>query len=121
INGVLDVAKIEAGRTELEIGPCDLKGLVKDVLDMMRMRAEEKLLRLTLVESPDVPRYVRADAARLREVLINLLGNAVKYTEQGSITLRSSAQPAGIEGQVRMRLEIEDTGIGIAAEDQERI
>ena len=58
---------------------------------MMRVRAAEKLLALTLVESPEVPRYVRADAARLREILINLLGNAVKYTEQGSITLRSSA------------------------------
>lgn len=121
INDLLDVAKIEAGRTELVLAPCDLKSLVMDVLDMMRGRAEEKLLGLALEESPGVPRYVLADAARLREVLINLLGNAIKYTEHGSITLRSSAQPVGPAERMRLRFEIEDTGVGIVAEDQERI
>ena len=88
---------------------------------MMRMRADEKQLGLKLVEAPGVPQYIRADAARLREVLINLLGNAVKYTERGSITLRSSAQSGDAANQVLLRFEVEDTGIGIAAEDQERI
>jgi signal transduction histidine kinase/ligand-binding sensor domain-containing protein/CheY-like chemotaxis protein len=122
INDVLDVAKIEAGRTVLEISPCDLKVLVRDVTDMMRVRAAEKQLALVLVESGESMRYVLTDAAKLREVLINLLGNAIRYTERGSITLRFGAQPVSGEGErVLLRFEVEDTGIGIAREDEERI
>jgi signal transduction histidine kinase/DNA-binding response OmpR family regulator len=121
INDVLDAAKIESGRTVLEIAPCDLKGLMQDVADMMQVRAAEKHLELVLVESAEIPRYVRTDAARLREVLINLVGNAVKYTERGSITVRLDGRPAGTGEQVLLRFEVEDTGTGIAIEDQERI
>ena len=122
INDVLDVAKIEAGRTQLEIAPCDLKILVQDVADLMRVRATEKQLALTLEASDEFPRYVRTDSSKLREILINLLGNAIKYTEQGSITLRVGGQPTGDGGEkVMLRFEVEDTGIGIAPEDQDRI
>jgi len=121
INDVLDVAKIEAGRVVLEVAPCDLKMLVHDVTDMMRARAAEKCLELTLVESVGYPRHILTDAAKLREVLINLLGNAVKFTERGSVTLRLDSKPAATGERVLLRLEVEDTGIGIAKEDQERI
>jgi signal transduction histidine kinase len=121
INDVLDVAKIEAGRTILEMAPCDLKALVQEVADMMRVRAAEKHLALALTQSDEFPRYVRTDPGRLREVLINLLGNAVKYTEHGSINLRCGARPADTSDRVLLRFEVEDTGIGIALEDQERV
>jgi signal transduction histidine kinase/ligand-binding sensor domain-containing protein/CheY-like chemotaxis protein len=121
IDDVLDMAKIEAGRQTLEIAPCDLGNLVHDVIDMMRVRAIEKGLELHLISSPEFPRYVRTDASNLRQVLINLLGNAVKYTEQGSITLRVSSTPGDESQPLRLRLEVGDTGAGIAVEDQARI
>jgi CheY-like chemotaxis protein/anti-sigma regulatory factor (Ser/Thr protein kinase) len=119
INDVLDLAKIEAGRTVLEIGACDLKTLLQDTAEMMRVRAQEKHLSLILEEEPGLPRFVRADTARLRQVLINLLANAVKFTSDGYVTLRASARNAG--GPVLLRFEIEDTGVGIAQEDQARV
>jgi len=121
INDVLDLAKIEAGRSVIEIAPCDLGALLREVTDMIRPRAEEKLLVLRLVVTPESPRHVWTDAARLRQVLINLLGNAVKYTHQGSVTLRSTSQSTEDENHVRLIFEVEDTGIGIATEDQARI
>ena len=116
IDDVLDMAKIESGRRELEVAPCDLEALVRDVMDMIRVRAQRKRLQLDLISSPGVPRFVRADGPKLRQVLINLLGNAVRYTEQGGITLRLSAPREG-----RLTFEVEDTGPGIAPEDQARI
>ena len=121
INDILDVAKIEAGRMVLETAPCDLKALVRDVTDMMRVRANEKLLSLIVIEEPGVPQYVRTDSAKVRQVLINLLGNAIKFTNEGSVTLRLSARPADSAEQVLVQVEVEDTGIGIAPENQERI
>jgi signal transduction histidine kinase/CheY-like chemotaxis protein len=120
INDVLDVAKIEAGRSELEIAPCDLGKLVADVTDMIRPRASQKGLTLR-VENPQLPLFIRTDAARLRQVLINLLNNAVKFTNRGSITLRVNAMPANDTGEVLLTFQIEDTGEGIAAGDQAAI
>ena len=94
---------------------------MQDVADMMSVRAAEKHLALHVVKSGEFPRYVYTDAARLREVLINLLGNAVKYTEKGSITLRIGSRPADTDERFVLCFEVEDTGIGIAAGDQERI
>ena len=94
------MAKIEAGRRELEIASFDLEGLVRDVTDMMRVRAQEKNLALLLIPSPEFPQCVRADAAKLRQTLINLLGNAVKYTEKGAVTLRLNVKPADKAGHM---------------------
>jgi CheY-like chemotaxis protein/nitrogen-specific signal transduction histidine kinase len=121
IDEVLDVAKIEAGRKELKIEPCDLIGLVRDVMDMMHARAAAKGLELLLVLSDEFPAYVRTDASRLRHVLINLLGNAVKYTEKGGVTLRLNATPSDESPNLLLTFDVEDTGAGIAAEDQARI
>jgi len=121
INEVLDLAKIEAGRAAIAIVPCDLRALLREVTDMIRPRAEEKLLVLRLVETPESPRYIRTDAARLRQVLINLLGNAVKHSNQGSVTLRSTSRSTEDPNHVRLIFEVEDTGIGIAAEYQRRV
>ena len=88
INDVLEIAKIEAGRTQLAIAPFDLGAMVRDVADMMRLRAQEKGLQLLLDQSSEFPRYIKGDEARLRQVLVNLAGNAVKFTKYGGVTIR---------------------------------
>jgi len=120
INNVLDLAKVESGRVELRVEPCNLKRLAEEVTEMMRARASEKNLTLHLVESPEFPRVARVDAGKLREVLINLLSNAVKYTEKGTVTLRLGAGPASGQ-RLLLTFEVEDTGIGIAGEEHSRI
>jgi PAS domain S-box-containing protein len=121
INDLLDVAKIEAGKHELAIDCCDLISLVRDVEEMMRVRADGRNLTLSCSRSPEFPRYVRADGQKLRQVLINLLGNAVKFTEEGMVTLRLSATAGEDAGHLRLRFEVEDTGAGISEQDQARI
>jgi CheY-like chemotaxis protein/nitrogen-specific signal transduction histidine kinase len=120
INDVLDIAKIESGRTELQIAPCDPARIAAEAAEMIRLRASEKNLSLHLVESPDFPGSVTMDGAKLRQVLVNLLGNAVKFTERGAVTLRLNAKPAE-EDRSMLTFEVEDTGIGISVEDQSRI
>ena len=118
INDVLEMAKIEAGRVQLENAAFDLGGTVRDVVDMMRLRAEEKGLYLLLELSPVFPRYIKGDEGRLRQILMNLIGNAVKFTDEGGITVR-----LGMEENTRRHLltEVEDTGPGIAPENQKRL
>jgi signal transduction histidine kinase len=121
INDVLDIAKIEAGREKLEIAPCDLRELIRDVTGMALIRAVEKNLELSVIHSPDFPEFVETDAKKLRQMLINLLGNAVKHTERGMVTLNLNAQSGADSEHVLLSFEVHDTGIGIAPEDQERI
>ncbi|MCE5181244.1 MAG: PAS domain S-box protein [Betaproteobacteria bacterium] len=119
INDVLEMAKIEAGRVQLESAPFDLGGLVRDVTDMMHVRAQEKGLQLLIDQSSEFPRYIKGDEARLRQVLINLVGNAVKFTPQGGVTLRFGIKPHAMPQ--RLLIEVEDSGIGIKPEDQQKI
>lgn len=118
INDVLEMAKIEAGRLQLENAPFDLGGMVRDVTDLMQVRAEEKGLRLLIDQSSNFPRYIVGDEAHLRQVLINLLGNSVKFTRQGGVTLRLGTRKNSVS---HLMIEIEDSGSGIAPEDQQRI
>ncbi len=119
INDILDMAKIEAGRVELQIAPLDLHALVRDIVGMMGQRAIEKGLELRLEQSSRVARHIRGDEIRLRQALVNLLGNAIKFTAKGAVTLRLDAGPDPSEP--RLRIEVDDTGPGIAAEDLERV
>ena len=121
IDDVIDMAKIETGRKVLEIVPCHLGSLARDVLDMIRAQAEKKGLELRLVSSPEFPRNVRIDASNLSQVLINLLGNAVKYTQKGTVTLRVNATPADETRHLLLTFDVEDTGAGIPEQDRERI
>ncbi|MFZ0593533.1 MAG: two-component regulator propeller domain-containing protein [Bryobacteraceae bacterium] len=121
INDVLDMAKIDAGRIVIENAPLDLKELVHGVMDLMRLRAEEKNLALSVLEAPESCQFVRADGEKLRQVLVNLVSNAVKYTERGSVVLRVSEQAAWDAEHCQLVIEVEDTGIGISAVDQARI
>ena len=120
INDVLDMAKMEAGRGTLEPRPCDIRGLVHDVGEMMRVRAEAKHLALH-ISTPDIVPNVDADGGRLRQVLINLLNNAVTYTDEGHIDLKLEVNPVKGAGQVSLVFEVADTGPGIAPEDQARV
>jgi len=121
IDEVLDVAKIESGRVIVENAPFGLTALVRDTVEMMRAWAGAKGIELLVNTSSSVPSSARSDAAKLRQVLINLLGNAVKFTEEGSVTLRVDAKPIDIDQRLLLIFEVQDTGIGIAAEDQARI
>ena len=116
INDVLEMAKIEVGRTVLEATRFDLHRLLDDVDDLFRLRAQNKGLALDYQRSKELPRYIFADETKLRQVLINLLGNAVKFTDEGAVTLRAAGRAT--EGQTRLSFEIEDTGPGIAEEEQ---
>ena len=119
INDILDMAKIEAGRIQLEKAPLDLCAMVDDIMEMMGQRAREKGLALALERSSRAPQYIRGDETRLRQVLVNLLGNAIKFTARGSVSLRLDT--GADADQPRVLIEVEDTGPGIAAEDQVRV
>jgi signal transduction histidine kinase/ligand-binding sensor domain-containing protein/CheY-like chemotaxis protein len=121
INNVLDLAKVESGRTELRLEPCDLKNLVTDITEMIRVRATEKNVALRVVDTPGSPRVVRTDGEKLRQVLTNLLGNAVKFTNKGTVTLTVNSRTTEDGRRLLLIFEVEDTGIGIAADDQARI
>ena len=120
ISDILDIAKIEAGKFELVAAPFDLRECLEGVGDMFRLAAEEKGLTFTLDIAPDAPGLVVADRKRLRQVLINLLGNAIKFTETGGVTLRVSTVAARGE-TARLRFVVEDTGAGVAADQLEAI
>lgn len=120
INNVLDISKIESGRVDLEEAPLDLHQLLQDIQSLMNLRAMEKDLSFVAEQSVDLPRFVLIDGGKLRQVLINLIGNAIKYTASGGVSIRSSAVEAGQPGS-RLRFEIGDCGPGIAEADRERI
>lgn len=118
INDILEMAKIEAGRVQLENAPFDLGGMVRDVTDMMDIRAKDKDLRLLVDQSSAFPRYILGDEARLSQVLINLVGNAIKFTQQGGVTIRLGTRENLTS---HLMIEVEDSGPGISPEDQERL
>ena len=119
INDVLDMAKIEAGKIALEVSPFDLGALVRDITGMLGKRAEEKGLQLLLDQSSRFPRFIKGDKEKLRQVIVNLVSNAIKYTDHGSVTLRLGVQE---ESPVpRLLIEVQDSGIGIGKDDQARI
>jgi PAS domain S-box-containing protein len=116
INDVLDLAKIEADKLELQCAEVALPRLLRSLADMMRIKAEHKGLEFAYEAGSDMPHTVVADERRLRQVLLNLLDNAVKFTERGSVRLHVHFEPPQ-----RMYFEVADTGAGIAQEDRERI
>jgi PAS domain S-box-containing protein len=120
INDILEMSKIEAGRTTLAPVTFDLHALLDDMAMMFRVRTEAKRLQLTMVRDELVPRYVVTDESKLRQVLINLIGNAVKFTERGEIEVRVEMQQ-DVNGAPRLRIEVEDTGPGIPADELDKL
>ncbi|MDR3710634.1 MAG: PAS domain S-box protein [Capsulimonadaceae bacterium] len=121
INDVLDVARIEAGKLSLSPAACDLGEMVRDVADLMSLRAEEKGLVLALDQASRCPRFVRVDGAKLRQVLINLINNAIKYTDAGTVKVGVSTKDGHDERKITVIFEVTDTGPGIDPADQTRI
>lgn len=115
INDVLDMAKLESGRLTLHNTLFDPHRLLEELIEMFRQRAAAKGIDLTLACGLDVPRVILADNRKLRQVLINLLGNAVKFTDSGAVVLRAGC--AQVADGCRLRLTVQDTGPGISAED----
>jgi len=115
---ILDLSRIEAGKAELRIAPVELAARMHAVIDIVRVMAEDKQLALNLELDPQLPAVVQADEKRLSQVLLNLLGNAVKFTHVGGVTLRVRPGAAAPEaGHVLLCFEVQDSGVGIA-EDQ---
>lgn len=119
VNDILDVSKIEAGQMEIEHVAFDLHELLDDLATLYRLRATEKSLLFRMHRSEAVPRFVEADPTRLRQVLVNLLGNALKFTQEGWIGL--DVRPAGADGQATLEFSVADTGIGIPQEVQPQL
>jgi len=118
INDVLEIAKIEAGKLQLEIASFDLYDMVRGVIDMMQLRAEQKGLRLELDQSSCFPRFIDGDEARLRQILVNLVSNAVKFTVEGGVTVRLAVKD---NERQHLLLDVEDTGPGITEADQKKL
>jgi two-component system, sensor histidine kinase and response regulator len=120
INGILDLARIESGRLNLEETDFDLEELIEHVAETLSLRANEKGLELTSRILPGVPPRLVGDTLRLRQVLINLVGNAIKFTEQGEVAVTVGSSPLP-DGAVELRFCVRDTGIGIAPDQLDPI
>lgn len=128
ISDILDIARIESGRVELQLTPIHLPSFIENITAVTRAKAEAKGLAVN-IESPDtIPPFLLSDETRLRQILLNLLDNAIKYTEIGHVTLRIKSvdarkltNPQPPEPRALLRFEVEDTGIGISSEQFERI
>jgi signal transduction histidine kinase/CheY-like chemotaxis protein len=116
LNDILDFSKMEAGKLELEHRPFSLLDCVEEALDCLAVRASEKDLALVSLLEADVPRCISGDQGRLRQVLINLAGNAVKFTDKGSVSIRVRSTQPPTADHCSLRFEVRDTGIGIAAD-----
>ena len=121
INDILDFSKIEAGKLTIETIDFDLAGLLDEVCALMRPRAQEKGLHLELDCPADLPVALVGDAHRIRQVLVNLIGNAIKFTQTGRVDVEVSWRPQAAERQALVRIAVRDTGIGIALEAQRRL
>src|SRR5205823_566875 len=120
INGILEISKIEAGKLELERSPFDLRREVQEVAEAFAEMAYGKGLQLTCTIPANLPKTLIGDAGRLRQILTNLLGNAVKFTERGEIGVRVQAVETDLEAAF-IRFEVSDTGIGIPPDKQQHI
>lgn len=120
INDVLEMSKIEAGQLSLREEIFDMHYLLDSLEQMFNLRAEDKGLSMSFEQAGDVPQYVRTDEGKLRQALSNLLGNAVKFTQKGSVVLRVAASSHS-QDRVTLHFEVEDTGPGIAEEDQDSV
>lgn len=120
INNLLDFSKIEAGKMSLDPTNFNLYKLVHDIIGPLSLRSQDKGLKLICSIKPDVPRNLFADAGRLRQILINLLGNAIKFTDNGSVSLNISTKPLDDQNYL-LTISVKDTGIGIAPQMQKMI
>ncbi len=124
INDILDFSKIESGKLDLEVAPFDLRACIRSCLNLLAAKAAEKGLELAFLDKPTLPNTIKGDVMRLRQILLNLLGNAIKFTEMGevlvSVTVRS-VEAADSEGLSELIFAVKDTGIGIPPDRLDRL
>src|SRR5207244_11471060 len=113
INDILDFSKIEAGRMDLERAPFDLRACIESVVDLIGSLASKKGLEVAYEIEPGTPETAVGDVSRIRQILLNLLNNAVKFTETGQIVVSAAATPSQNPGAVGYHLAVRDTGIGV--------
>ncbi len=120
LNDILDFSKIEAGKLAMETLDFDLRALLEDFAATLALRAEEKRLEFICAAAPNIPNYLRGDPGRLRQVLVNLAGNAIKFTKKGEVAVRATLMVESGE-EVTLRFAVKDTGIGIPADKQAQL
>ncbi len=118
INDILDFSKIEAGKLDIESIAFDLRSTLADIADFMRVRAAEKNLAFSCTVAPEIPPLLLGDPHRIRQILLNFLGNAIKFTDRGSISVLVKKENTDTDSPLLLRFEVADTGIGIPAEKQ---
>jgi PAS domain S-box-containing protein len=121
INDILDFSKIEAGRMELEIAPFDFRACLDGVLALVTSMASGKGLDVTTTVDDSVPQAILGDSSRLRQIVVNVLSNAVKFTDEGSVELSASASPVGGGDELSLHITVRDTGIGIPPDRIDRL
>jgi signal transduction histidine kinase/HAMP domain-containing protein/ActR/RegA family two-component response regulator len=121
INDILDFSKIEAGRMELEVAPFNLAECIDGAVSLIRTLAAGKGLAVSSSIAPGTPEVVMGDVSRLRQILLNVLNNSVKFTEQGEVTLAVETSPPDADGQFELHFAVRDTGVGISAEGLGRL
>ena len=119
INDILDLSKVESGHLEVEIVPCSVHHIIQEVVSILTVRANEKNISLEYHAIDPMPEYVLCDSAKLRQMLTNLIGNALKFTEQGGVTVNSRYKLAGDNSM--LKLEVSDTGIGMTQEQSDLV
>ncbi|WRH66501.1 MAG: response regulator [Planktothrix sp. GU0601_MAG3] len=120
INDILDFSKLEAIEVKLETLDFDLEHCLETVVDLVATQAEEKGLELAIIVDPNVPRQLRGDPGRLRQILLNLLGNGIKFTSTGEVVVRVN-QLSSTSYTTQLRFEVSDTGIGISSENKDKL
>ena len=122
INNILEMSKIEAGQTTLSETNFDLHSVLQDLQDMFCLKVQKKGIQFELEPDSNLPQYISADEGKLRQVLINLIGNGVKFTDKGGVIVRAKVETDAENNQARLlKLEVEDTGPGIAAEELKKL
>ena len=116
INDILDLSKIEAGKMAVDLTPCNLPSVLAGVASILRVRADQRGIALSVEYATPVPETIRTDASRLRQALVNLVGNAVKFSEGGAVRIVAALLEDWRDGRAAVRLEVIDTGVGIAQE-----
>jgi signal transduction histidine kinase len=123
VNDILDFSKIEAGKMSLEVADVELHSLIADVITLTSEAAKKKGLILRVQLAPDIPAELRGDPVRLRQILFNLVGNAIKFTHQGEIRISVKTEPRRQEPSdaVVLQWTVQDSGIGITEDEQARL
>jgi signal transduction histidine kinase len=121
INDILDYSKIESGRVEIDSVPFDVREVVDQVLLILNPKAQEKSLRLEAHFEGAIPRLVKGDPSRLSQILFNLIGNAIKFTSSGGVSIRVNGGSSPKPGRTRLLIAVEDTGVGISSDMQKQL